>query len=199
MAARRVAARGDFMSLTVVFAVAAIIVTMIILWAISVYNRLVRLSNLKEEAWGGMDVQLKRRFDLAPNLVETVRGYASHERATLQRVTEARSAISDATARPARIDAENALTGTLRGLFAIAEAYPGLKANENFGKLQSELSSLENELQLARRYYNGAVREFNIAIQSFPSVLISRRLGYNEARVFEADEESRDPVKVDLG
>jgi LemA protein len=179
-------------------AVIAIVAILIILWGISVYNKLVRLSNMKDEAWGGVDVQLKRRFDLVPNLVETVKGYASHEKATLQRVIEARGAITGATTQEARIDAENALTGTLRSLFAVAEAYPDLKANENFNELQRELSSLENELQLARRYYNGTVRDFNIAIQTFPSVLISRNLGYTEAKMFEADEESREPVKVNF-
>jgi LemA protein len=154
------------------------------------------LSNLKNEAWSGIDVQLRRRFDLVPNLVETVKGYAAHERTTFQEVTNARSAISNATTQNARIDAENALTGTLRKLFAVAEAYPELKASAHFMELQAELSSLENDLQLARRYYNGTVRDYNITIQSFPAILISRQLGYKEAEMFETDEESRQPVKV---
>jgi LemA protein len=184
------------LSVTVVIAAIAIIAVGVFLWGISVYNRLVRLSNMRDEAWGGVDIQLKRRFDLVPNLVETVKGYVSHERETLQKVIEARSAISGTATREARIDAENALTGTLRTLFAVAEAYPDLKANTNFTELQRELSSLENDLQLARRYYNGTVRDFNIAIQSFPAVLISRGLGYSEAEMFEADDEARAPVKV---
>jgi LemA protein len=184
------------MSVTTIAAIAAVIAVVIFLWGISVYNRLVRLSNLKDEAWSGIDVQLKRRFDLIPNLVETVKGFAGHERETLERVIAARSAVSGATTQSARIDAENALSGTLKTLFAVSEAYPDLKANTNFLELQRELSSLENEIQMARRYYNGSVRDYNISIQSFPAVLISRNLNYREAAMFEADETSREPVKV---
>ncbi|MDR1650909.1 MAG: LemA family protein [Synergistaceae bacterium] len=175
---------------------AAIIAIAALLWGISVYNRLIRLASLKDEAWSGVDIQLKRRFDLVPNLVETVKGYASHERNTLEAVIGARSAIQTASTQDARIDAENSLTQTLRTLFAVAESYPELKANANFTELQRELSSLESDLQLARRYYNGTVRDFNIAVKSFPAVLISRRFGYEEAPMFSADEESKEPVKV---
>ncbi|MDR3333119.1 MAG: LemA family protein [Synergistaceae bacterium] len=184
------------MTTTSVLVGIAVVAALLLLWGIKVYNGLVHRFNLKAEAWSGVDVQLRRRFDLVPNLVETVKGYASHEQGTLQKVVEARSAISSTTTQDARIDAENALSSTLRSLFAVAEAYPELKANSNFAQLQSELSSLENELQLARRYYNGAVREFNSAIQVFPSILISRRLGYEEAPFFSTDEESKEPVKV---
>jgi LemA protein len=176
--------------------ITALLLIIILLWGITVFNRLVRLSNLKDEAWSGVDVQLKRRFDLVPNLVEIVKGYAAHEKNTLEGVISARSAVSSAATQDARIGAENALTGTLKSLFAVAEGYPELKANENFTELQRELSSLENELQMARRYYNGTVRDFNIAIQSFPAVLISRKLGYTDAAPFEAGEESREPVSV---
>ena len=181
------------MSVVIVIAVLAIAV---LLWGIKVYNGLVRLSNLKDEAWSGVDVQLKRRFDLVPNLVETVKGYAAHEKATLEKVVAARSAITSATTQGGRIAAENTLTSTLRSLFAVAEAYPDLKANAGFSQLQTELSSLENEIQMARRYYNGTVREYNNAIQTFPSVLISRQLGYKEAPFFETDDASREPVQV---
>ncbi len=184
------------MSATAILVTIAVVVIVALLWVIKVYNGLVRLSNLKNEAWSGVDVQLKRRFDLVPNLVETVKGYAKHEEATLEKVIAARGAITSAPTQDARIEAENHLTSTLRSLFAVAESYPDLKANQNFTELQRELSSLENEIQMARRYYNGTVREYNTAIQTFPAVIVSRRLGYTEAPFFEAEEESRAPVKV---
>jgi LemA protein len=184
------------MAMLTVLIVIAVILSGVLAWGINIYNALVRLSNLKDEAWSGMDVQLKRRFDLVPNLVETVKGYSLHEQNTLQKVVEARVAISSATTQGSRIEAENVLTSTLRSLFAVTEAYPDLKANVNFSQLQTELSSLENDLQLARRYYNGSVRDFNSAIQTFPAVLISRKLGYSESPFFSTDEESREPVHV---
>jgi LemA protein len=182
-------------TITVVVIIVVILI-IILLWGISVYNKLVRLSNLKDEAWSGVDVQLKRRFDLTPNLVETVKAYAAHENKTLQEVIDARAAISAATTQDARIEAENSMTATLRSLFAVSESYPELKASANFGKLQDELSSLENELQMARRYYNGTVRNFNSAIQMFPAVLISKNLGYRAAAFFGTDDESKEPVRV---
>ena len=184
------------MSVTTIAAVIAVAAVAVFLWGVSVYNNLARLSNLKDEACGGVDVQLKRRFDLVPNLIETVKGFAKQEREALERVIAARSAITDATTRSSRVEAENALSETLKTLFAVSEAYPDLKANANFLELQKELSSLENEIQMARRYYNGSVRDYNISIQSFPAVLISRNLGYREATMFETDETSREPVKV---
>ncbi|NLV82326.1 MAG: LemA family protein [Synergistaceae bacterium] len=163
----------------------------------SVYNGLVKLRNMMQEGWSGIDVQLKRRFDLIPNLIETVKGYASHEKETLQNVTLARSAVSSAGNDPeARLQAENALTGTLRTLFAVAESYPDLKANQNFINLQDQLSTIEDAIQMARRYYNGTVRNYNTMIQRFPAVLIARQLGFNEAPFFEAEEESRQTPKV---
>ncbi|MDR3281382.1 MAG: LemA family protein [Synergistaceae bacterium] len=180
-------------SITVAVAIMALAV---LLWGISVYNKLIRLSNHKEEAWSGVDIQLKRRFDLVPNLVETVKGYATHERNTLEAVIVARSAVTAATTQDARIEAENSLTHTLKSLFALSESYPELKANANFSNLQDELSSLESDLQLARRYYNGTVRDFNIAIQSFPAVLISSNLGYTPSSMFGIEDEEREPVKV---
>lgn len=178
------------------FAVLLAVIVIAVVWGISVYNRLVRLFNLKEEGWSGIDVQLRRRFDLIPNLVETVKGYASHEKDTLQKVTEARAAITQAGTPGERIQAENALTSTLRSLFAVAESYPDLKANINFLNLQKDISGVENDLQMARRYYNGAVREYNTAIQGFPAVMISRSLGYTEAPYFTTDDESRAAPKV---
>ena len=184
------------MSAAIVLGIIVVVIIALVLWGVGVYNRLVRLFNLKEEAWSGVDVQLKRRFDLVPNLVETVKGYAKHEQGTLEKVIQARSAVTSAASTEGRIEAENALTSTLRSLFAVAESYPDLKANANFSELQRELSSLENEIQMARRYYNGTVREFNSTIQTFPAVLISRQLGYKEAPYFSTDEESRAPVQV---
>ncbi len=173
------------------------IVAAIGIWLMSVYNGLVKLRNMMQEGWSGIDVQLKRRFDLIPNLIETVKGYASHEKETLQNVTLARSAVSSAGNDPeARLQAENALTGTLRTLFAVAESYPDLKANQNFINLQDQLSTIEDAIQMAGRYYNGTVRNYNTMIQRFPAVLIARQLGFNEAPFFEAEEESRQTPKV---
>lgn len=186
------------MSAMIVFGAVLFLAALVFIWGVAVYNRLVRLSNLKDEAWSGVDVQLKRRFDLVPNLVETVKGYASHEQDTFRGVTEARAAVSAAPTQAARMEAENVLTSTLGRLFAVAESYPELKANENFAELQRELSNLENELQMARRYYNGTVREFNAAIQLFPAVLISRSLGYKEAEFFSAEEEARSTPQVEF-
>ena len=181
--------------MTVLIIVLAVVV-LVFLWGVSVYNRLVRLKNLKDEAFSGVDVQLKRRFDLVPNLVETVKGYAKHEEGTLEKVIAARSGIASAKNVTERLEAENALTGTLKTLFAVAESYPDLKANANFENLQQQLAKLEDEIQMSRRYYNGTVRDYNSAIQTFPSVLIARNLGYSEAPYFAADEESRNPVQV---
>lgn len=178
------------------FAALLAVAVLTVLWVVTIYNRLVRLSNLKNEGWSGIDVQLKRRYDLIPNLVETVKGYASHEKETLQRVVEARTVVARSENPGERIRAENHLTSTLRSLFAVAENYPALKASEGFLGLQKELSGLENDLQLARRYYNGTVREFNTAIQAFPAVLISRSLGYSEAPFFATEEESRATPQV---
>jgi LemA protein len=180
------------MSSTAVSVTAAVILIAVFLWAISVYNGLVRLSNLKEEAWSGMDVPLRRRFDLVPNLVETVKSRAPHEKAAFQvfqMTAEARGAVSAAQTRNARIEAEKILTGMLRNLFAAAEAYSGLKTNADFMELRRELSSLENEIQLAGRYYNSTVSDFNAAIRAFPAALISHRLGYTEAAMFGTGED----------
>jgi LemA protein len=176
------------MSVTAIAAIIIVVAAVIFLWGISAYNRIARLSSLKDEAWGGLDAQLRRRFDLIPNLVGTVKGFAKHEREILERVTAAQSAVSEAATPSARIEAENALSGTLKTLFAAAEAYPGLKANADYIELRRELSSIECEIQMARSYYNGSASDYNISVTSFPATLISRGLGYGEAAVFDAGE-----------
>ncbi|MDR1885192.1 MAG: LemA family protein [Synergistaceae bacterium] len=184
------------MTATSTLVVIAVIAVIILLWGIKIYNGLVQLSKLKDEAWSGVDVQLRRRFDLVPNLIETVKDRAAHEQDALRRVAEARDAISRAQTQGARIDAENELTSTLRSLFATAAAHPELKSDENFGQLQGELSALENDLQLARRYYNGTVMDFNNAIQTFPSALVSHGLGFRKAPLYSADEGPNEPVQA---
>lgn len=174
-----------------------VLIGLFLLWLMGTYNKLVKLKNFKDEAWSGIDVQLKRRFDLVPNLVETVKGYAAHEQQTFEDITKARSAITqagpDATKR---IEAENALTGTLRTLFAVAENYPELKANTNFLELQKQLSDIENDLQLARRYYNGTARNLNTATQRFPAVLVARMFGFVPSAYFEAAETEKTTPQV---
>ena len=172
------------------------LIALVVLWAISIYNRLIRMYNLKNEAWSGIDVQLKRRFDLVPNLIEAVKGYAAHEKEVFMRVTEARAAVSRSQTVAERAEAENMLTGALKSLFAVAENYPTLQASTNFLQLQEQLASLENDIQMSRRYYNGAARDYNIAIATFPAVLIARRFGYEKADYFEAAEEERAAPKV---
>ncbi|GAB1428968.1 LemA family protein [Aminivibrio sp.] len=172
------------------------LIALVVFWAISIYNRLIRMYNLKNEAWSGIDVQLKRRFDLVPNLIEAVKGYAAHEKEVFMRVTEARAAVSRSQTVAERAEAENMLTGALKSLFAVAENYPTLQASANFLQLQDQLGSLENDIQMSRRYYNGAARDYNIAIATFPAVLIARRFGYEKADYFEAAEEERAAPKV---
>jgi LemA protein len=160
------------------------------LYVIMAFNRLVRARQMANEAWSGIDVQLKRRSDLIPNLVDSVKGYAAHERSVLEEVTQLRGA---ARALPAddvasRAQAEGALSGALGKLFAVAENYPDLKASSNFLDLQKQLSDLENELQMARRYYNGTVRNFNTLVQSFPSSLIAGMCGFGERAFFEVSD-----------
>ncbi|MFH1207306.1 MAG: LemA family protein [Patescibacteria group bacterium] len=171
----------------------------IVLWFIAVYNGLIRLRNQTKEAWADIDVQLKRRYDLIPNLVETVKGYAKHERELFEKVTLARTAAMGATGVAAKGQAENMLAGTLKSLFAVAEAYPDLKANQNFLKLQDELSDTENKIQAARRFYNGNVRDFNTKIQVFPNNMIAGTLGFKAFEFFElgaGEAAAKEPVKV---
>ena len=174
-----------------------IIVAVIILWVIFTYNRLITLRNRTKEAWADIDVQLKRRYDLIPNLVETVKGYASHERQLFEKVTEARTRAMDAKTIKERGEAENVLSGTLKTLFAVSENYPQLRASENFLELQRELTDTEDKIQAARRFYNGNVRDFNTSLQSFPKNIIANTFGFKEAEFFGTEELSqKEPVKV---
>lgn len=181
--------------LYIVLAVAAVL----IIWAIVAYNRFITLVQRVKEAWADIDVQLKRRYDLIPNLVETVKGYATHERQAFENVTKARAAAMGATGPAQKGEAENMLTDALKSLFAVAEAYPDLKANQNFAELQRELSDTENKIQAARRFYNGQVRDLNTAVQTFPGNIVAGIFGFGQNEFFElgADEAAaREPVKV---
>jgi LemA protein len=170
------------------------IVVVLVLYGISAYNRLVQLRQTANQAWSDVDVQLKQRHDLVPNLVETVKGYAAHERGTLDEVVRARNAAVAAPNPEAQAAAENVLTGALRQIFALSEAYPDLKANQNFLQLQSELGDLENKIAAARRFFNNAVAEFNAAIQQFPAVLFAGVMGFHSRTFFEVPEADRAAV-----
>ncbi len=174
-----------------------VVIVAVVLWLISIYNSLIRLKNRVDEAWSDIDVQLKRRYDLIPNLVETVKGYASHEKELFTKVTEARSRAMQAGSLHDKAEAENMLSNTLKSLFAVAENYPQLRASENFAKLQDELSDTENKIQAARRFYNGMVRDFNTKIQVFPNNIIAGTLGFKNREFFEIEEaKERENVKV---
>ncbi|MBI4232102.1 LemA family protein [Candidatus Peregrinibacteria bacterium] len=177
---------------------ALLAIGVLILYVILIYNGLVNLKNKTESAWADIDTQLKRRYDLIPNLVETVKGYAKHEAGTLEKVTQMRTAAMGAKSLPERNKAENALSEGLKSIFALAENYPDLKANQNFLDLQEELSSVEEEISLARRYYNANVRELNTKIEVFPNKLIAGPFGFTKREFFEASEEERKNVKVDF-
>ena len=178
---------------TIVLAVIAII----IVYLIMLYNRLVALRQTRANAFSDIDVQLKQRFNLIPNLVETVKGYAKHEKETFEHVTEARAQVGKAGSGPgeARIKAENALGGALMGLLAVAENYPDLKADANFRQLMSELSDIENKIAAARRFFNSATNELNTAIQQFPAVLIAGPFGFHTEAFFEVEESLQEAVK----
>ena len=163
---------------------------------IGIYNRLVALRQTCNQAWGDVDVQLKQRHDVVPNLVETVKGYASHEKDTLENVIKARQAAISAPNVKELAGAENMLSGALRQLFALSEAYPDLKANQNFMQLQSELSDLENKIAAARRFFNNAVAEFNTAIEQFPAVLMASMFGFAKRDFFEVGEAERAAPQV---
>lgn len=165
-----------------------IVIAAIVSWLISVYNGLIRSKNRTEEAWSDIDVQLKRRYDLIPNLIEAVKGYATHERELFEKVTKARTAAMGAQTAAEKGKAENMLSDTLKSLFAVAENYPDLKASTNFAKLQDELSDTENKIQAARRFYNGNVRDFNIKLQVFPTNMIAKKLGFTKKEFFEIEE-----------
>ena len=173
-----------------------VIVVLVGLYAVISYNGLVSLRNRIENAWAQIDVQLKRRYDLIPNLVETVKGYASHERETLDAVIEARNAGMNASGPHNQAEAENQITGALKSLFALSEAYPDLKANQNFAQLQEELTGTEGRIAYARQFYNDTVYRYNTKIQSFPSNVLANSFRFSEREYFEADDESRGPTQV---
>src|SRR6201988_1981046 len=160
-------------------------IALLVLWAIIIYNGLVAMRQRVNQAFADVDVQLKQRHDLVPNLVETVKGYASHERGTLEAVIQARNAAMTAQGPAHMAQAENMLSGALRQLFALSEAYPDLKANQNFQQLQMELSDLENKIAAARRFFNNAVQEYNTGIQQFPAVLIAGPTGFTQKEFFD--------------
>lgn len=168
-----------------------VIVVLLAIWCVSLYNNLVKLRNNRENAFANIDVQLKQRHDLVPQLVATVKGYATHEREVLQRVTEARTAAMGATTINDKINAENALTSALAGLKVSLEAYPDLKANQNFMQLQNEITDLENKLAAVRRFFNSATRELNNAVETFPSNIFAKMFGFKKEPMFEVPQEER--------
>jgi LemA protein len=174
------------MSIFYIFLIATFgVVGLIIFWSIAKYNKFIYLSNLASEAWSGIDIQLKRRYDLIPNLVETVKGYAKHESSVFEDIAKLRSASMNATTVEQKSEAEVGLTQALKTLFAVVENYPELKANQNFLVLQQELTNIENQIQLARRYYNGVVRDYNIAIRVFPGSVVAGIFHFDPKTFFE--------------
>ncbi|KKQ18275.1 MAG: LemA-like protein [Berkelbacteria bacterium GW2011_GWA1_36_9] len=172
------------------------IVGILIIWFIAVFNGIVTLKNRTKEAWSDIDVQLKRRHDLIPNLIETVKGYATHEKEVFQKVTEARSQAMQAKGAEETGKAENILTDTLKSLFAVSENYPQLRATENFQKLQDELTDTENKIEASRRFYNGNVRDFNTMIQVFPNSMVAGMTGSKEFELFGMDEAEKETPQV---
>lgn len=172
------------------------IIVLIALYAVALYNRLVVFRNRIDNAWSQIDVQLRRRYDLIPNLVETVKGYATHEREVFERVTQARAGAIAAGTVGEQGKAENMLTQALRSLFAVAENYPQLRASENFMQLQEELSGTESKIAFARQFYNDTVLRYNNARQAFPAVVIANQMGFRAREYFEMEEAARQPVKV---
>jgi LemA protein len=175
--------------------VVAVIAVILIFWVVGIYNNLVALRNNRENAFANIDVQLKQRYDLIPNLVNTVKGYAEHEKGVLERVTAARTAAMGATTLNEKIEAENALSSALAGLKVSVEAYPDLKANQNFLQLQSELADIENKLAAVRRFFNSATKELNTGVQSFPAVLFAGMFGFHQEPMFEVPQEERAAVQ----
>ncbi|MFC1789835.1 LemA family protein [Patescibacteria group bacterium] len=176
------------------------VILVLALWLAITYNGFITLRNRSQEAWADIDVQLKRRYDLIPNLVATVKGYATHEKELFEKVTEARTRAMGATGLKEKAAAENALSGTLKTLFAVSENYPQLKASENFLELQKELSDTENKIQAARRFYNGNVRDLNIKTESFPSNIVASMFRFKKMDFFELEEgaAAKEPVKVNF-
>lgn len=171
-------------------------IALLLLYAVSVYNRLVRLKNQAEEGWSGISVQLKRRYDLVPNLVSCVKGYAAHEQATFEKVIEKRNQAMSVQAPAEKAVAENDFSQTIKSLFALSESYPDLKANTTFLELQQSLNTIEDDLQNARRYYNATVRNLNTAVDSFPSNIIAAKYGFLKREFFDIEETEKQNVKV---
>lgn len=172
------------------------ILAVIAIFFIATYNSFISLINRSKEAWSDIDIQLKRRYDLIPNLVETVKGYATHERELLEKVAEARSRAMQAQGLKEKGEAENVLSGTLKSLFAVSENYPDLKASTNFLELQRELTDTEDKIQAARRFYNGNVRDLNIKVESFPSNVIASMFNFKKMDLFEIENAEKEPVQV---
>jgi len=183
--------------LSIIGIILVLSILLFIFWSASIYNTLVRLNNLVQEGWSGIDVQLKRRYDLIPNLVAVVKQYSIHETDVLENVTRMRAISMDAKGIDERAKAEVGLSGALKTLFAVSENYPNLKANENFLALQKDLTKIEEEIQLARRYYNGAARNYNIVVEGFPSKYVANFAAFRKAPYFElASEKEREAPKV---
>lgn len=179
-----------------------VILLLIVFWVISVYNKLVLLRNTRENAFADIDVQLKQRNDLIPQLVETVKGYSFHEKNVLTKITEARSAVMSASSIDEKIKADNQLTSALQGLKVQVEAYPDLKANQNFMQLQEEIADIENKLAATRRFFNGATKEFNTAVESFPGNMIAKQFGFSRQTMFDLGTDKRtqldEPPKINF-
>ncbi|HEY4480405.1 MAG TPA: LemA family protein [Candidatus Paceibacterota bacterium] len=177
-----------------------IVVAVAVLWFVFSYNRFITLVNRSKEAWSDIEVQMKRRYDLIPNLVSTVKGYAEHEQGTLDKVVQARNMAMNAKTPAEHGNAENMLSSTLKSIFALSESYPDLKANQNFLELQRELSDTENKIQAARRFYNTNVRDLNTAMEVFPSNLVAKIFGFSKMEFFDLDgnEAAKEPVKVEF-
>ncbi len=175
-----------------------IIAVGLVAWIIIIYNGLIRLKNRVDEAWSDIDVQLKRRYDLIPNLINTVKGYAAHEKEVFEKVTAARTQAMGIGSGVGKAEAEDMLSGALKSLFAVAESYPDLKANQNFLELQRELTDTEDKIQAARRFYNGNVRDFNTKIEVFPNNVFAGMLNFTKREFFEAKEGEKEPVKVEF-
>jgi LemA protein len=180
----------------IVLVLLLLVIVAVVVWAIVTYNGLIRFKNRIEAAWAQIDVQLKRRHDLIPNLVETVKGYAGHERDTLEAVINARNRAMTASGPAEAAAGENMISQALGRLFALSEAYPDLKANQGFQQLQEELTATEDKIAYARQFYNDSVFKYNAKIQQFPSVIYANMLGFKARVYFEADDESRGPVQV---
>jgi len=183
---------------TTILIIIGVIIALVVVFLIATYNGLVKLKNRVEEAWSDITVQLKRRTDLIPNLVNSVKGYAAHEKGVFEKVTEARSAIMNAKGVAETAKAENMLEGALKSLFAVAEAYPDLKANQNFIQLQEEIVDTEDKIQASRRFYNGGVRDLNTKIQTFPVNLVAGMFGFKSREFFEVEDRAKveEPVEV---